>query len=150
METEHIIPATLLRDFVHAGAAIFTLHSSVSGKRYTFKVSASEPSEQYPERCWFVSLLTGPDNTADYHYIGRIAKHRGGLEFRAKHPHPAADAFGWFHPRAVNGTLPATCGVTHAGRCARCARLLTVPESVATGFGPDCAAMLGIVIRAVG
>jgi Family of unknown function (DUF6011) len=31
-----------------------------------------------------------------------------------------------------------------SGRCARCARKLTVPASLHRGFGPDCAAQLGI------
>jgi hypothetical protein len=32
----------------------------------------------------------------------------------------------------------------HAGRCGRCGKTLTVPESKATGLGPDCAAALQV------
>ena len=30
----------------------------------------------------------------------------------------------------------------HEGRCGRCARRLTVPASVASGIGPECAKMV--------
>jgi hypothetical protein len=29
--------------------------------------------------------------------------------------------------------------IWHSGRCGRCSRRLTVPESIAAGIGPDCA-----------
>lgn len=32
----------------------------------------------------------------------------------------------------------------HVGRCGRCARPLTVPESILNGIGPDCAAKYGV------
>ena len=32
----------------------------------------------------------------------------------------------------------------HEGRCGRCGRALTVPESIDTGFGPHCAAEMGV------
>lgn len=32
--------------------------------------------------------------------------------------------------------------IFHEGRCGRCGRVLTVPESVETGFGPECAGRL--------
>jgi hypothetical protein len=34
--------------------------------------------------------------------------------------------------------------IWHRGFCAKCGKALTVPESILTGVGPDCAAMLGI------
>jgi hypothetical protein len=30
------------------------------------------------------------------------------------------------------------CTVHHEGRCGRCGRTLTVPESIESGFGPEC------------
>jgi hypothetical protein len=56
-----------------------------------------------------------------------------------------ARGFAWFWKTLNGGTFPATFEFWHEGRCAACARRLTVPQSIATGFGPDCAARFGIV-----
>lgn len=42
--------------------------------------------------------------------------------------------------RIVDGKteLPPNYGMFHAGRCGRCGRLLTTPESIESGLGPDC------------
>jgi hypothetical protein len=38
--------------------------------------------------------------------------------------------------------LPKGLKVHHEGRCCRCGRKLTVPESIETGLGPECASRL--------
>lgn len=46
----------------------------------------------------------------------------------------------WVMARLQSGNgLPETVEVWHEGRCARCARRLTVPESIILGLGPECA-----------
>lgn len=57
-----------------------------------------------------------------------------------------ARGFAWFWRTLNGGTFPATFEFWHEGRCAACARRLTVPQSIATGFGPECAERLGIVM----
>ena len=57
-----------------------------------------------------------------------------------------ARGFAWFWRTLNGGTFPATFEFWHEGRCAACARRLTVPNSIATGFGPECADRLGIVM----
>jgi hypothetical protein len=47
-------------------------------------------------------------------------------------------AFAWFWDRLRNGNLPEQVEVHHEGRCGRCGRALTVPESIESGFGPEC------------
>jgi hypothetical protein len=37
------------------------------------------------------------------------------------------------------GRIPETVEIWHEGRCCRCGRRLTVPESIYAGIGPDCA-----------
>jgi hypothetical protein len=32
----------------------------------------------------------------------------------------------------------------HAGKCGRCGRKLTVPQSIETGIGPECASIMGL------
>jgi hypothetical protein len=36
------------------------------------------------------------------------------------------------------GILGATLEFWHEGRCGRCGRRLTVPDSIASGYGPEC------------
>jgi hypothetical protein len=42
-----------------------------------------------------------------------------------------------------NQELPGGYKIHHEGRCGKCGRLLTVPESVETGIGPECAKRMG-------
>lgn len=50
-----------------------------------------------------------------------------------------AKGFAWFWRTLTSGReFPAGFEFWHEGRCARCSRRLTVPESVASGFGPEC------------
>lgn len=51
-----------------------------------------------------------------------------------------ARGFAWFW-RTLNSENPFPEGFEfwHEGRCGKCARRLTVPESIAQGFGPECA-----------
>lgn len=61
---------------------------------------------------------------------------------------PSAKAFRWIFDKLTAGAelVAGTHRVIlrHEDACARCARPLTVPASIDTGFGPDCAAKLGI------
>jgi hypothetical protein len=51
--------------------------------------------------------------------------------------------FGWLWRRLTQGQdLPDKVEVWHEGRCGKCSRRLTVPESIATGLGPVCASRL--------
>lgn len=125
------------RQFILAGNARFTLRSKLSGKRFTFKVR--RPSADRPH---FVSLLTGSDNEADYTFFGTIFGD-GHFKHSAKSSiGPEAESvkvFAWFaRLLAQVTTLPENLEVHHEGRCGRCGRALTVPESIESGFGPEC------------
>lgn len=134
--------------FMLAGNATFTLTSAATGSRFTFKVTRKEDGKP-----WSVRLLTGPDNDADYSYIGCLIwdkakyahprflprKRKEGEEVPAEPP-PSERAIDWFVGKALRSddTFKRVT-VHHAGRCGRCGRTLTVPESIETGFGPECA-----------
>lgn len=125
-----------IRAFILSGNARFTLVSKRSGKRYTYRVSKKKGDAQPP--IWFVSVLTGPDNTADYQYIGftRGFQLFGGSKGNASHPaYRGLDyLMGWLGNKQVPGDIE----FWHEGRCGRCARALTDPESIARGYGSEC------------
>jgi len=145
-DTNSMIPSAELvgdgiLDFVTAGNAIFTVTTPKTGARFTYRVKKSDDGNVY-----FVSLLTGPDNINDYRFIGTVFP-GSGFKHSAKST-VGADAasvkvFAWFDSSLRAGTLPAATKVHHAGRCGRCARVLTVPESIESGIGPDCAGKMG-------
>ena len=59
--------------FILAGNAYFTVRSAKTGVRYTFRISLNKSGQKSGWKpMHFVSLLTGPDNTADYTYLGAI------------------------------------------------------------------------------
>lgn len=122
-----------IQAFILGGKAVFTVANPETGNRYTYRVRASKDG-----RVHFVSLLTGSDNESDYSYIGFIrdgAFFHGGAKSRAGRNAPGVVAFGWVWRKRAN---PAPAEVWHEGRCCRCGRKLTVPESIATGMGPEC------------
>lgn len=145
-ESHKIEDAAGILQFITAGRAVFTLVSKASGERRTFRVAA--PKDAQPgDALRFVSLLTGPDNTTNYEYVGLVTKIGEELVTRAsrgKTPTQPLLAIGWLlaqAQRALAGSPSKLDQVEfwHEGRCCRCGRRLTVPDSIASGIGPECA-----------
>jgi hypothetical protein len=123
--------------FVKAGKALFTIQNNDTAGRFTFKVKRFDKAED--KEIWFVSVLNGPDNYSNYRYVGTIF----GSDFRhtkksISKDSPAYKAFAWFNKRMNKNSLPENVKVYHEGRCGRCGRKLTVPESITAGYGPEC------------
>lgn len=128
------------KQFVTAGKAVFTVQS-VTGRHYTYRVS-DNPYRTGVRKSWFVSLLTGPDNTSDYTYLGMLDE-SGNYWPTRKTTLPESSepvrVLRWaLRLVFTGGQVPAGYSLFHAGRCGRCGRQLTTPESVAAGLGPDC------------
>jgi hypothetical protein len=129
--------------WLFAGRAIFTVRNSKTGNRFTYSISKNKKDE----KLFWVAVLRGPDNTSDYTPLGRIVNNdSGGTYLRNRSSRIGEDAqshkvFAWFFQQLSAGTLPDFIEIWHAGRCGRCGRLLTVPESISRGIGPECASM---------
>lgn len=133
----HPVKADLLKSFLFAGNATATFVSEKTGVRFTFKVR--KPKADSPT---FVSLLSGPDNENDYSFLGTLFDN--GIYCHGKKSHvspsaPSAVAARWVVERVMQDKPLNGCQVFHEGRCGRCNRKLTVPESIETGLGPECA-----------
>lgn len=131
------------RRFVLAGKAVVTLANTATGGRFTFKVTRSKDGDKR-EPTYFVKVLAGPDNSSDYRYVGFVRHEQfihGGAKSFADKSAPSVVAFEWFTRRVLFGTSPVSdkLAVYHEGRCGRCGRRLTVPESIESGLGPECA-----------
>jgi hypothetical protein len=126
--------------FITAGRAVFTV-SNPAGERYTYRVQKS--GDESRPAAWFVSLLTGPDNRHDYTYLGMLNPADGAVRLtrasRYTDDSVPVRVIRWAVRLAWNGRdLPEGYKVHHEGRCGRCARALTVPASIESGFGPEC------------
>lgn len=125
-------------EFFTGGNAIFTV-TNPSGEHYTYRIR--KPRRDMP---FFVQLLSGPDNTNDYTYIGIYAANVPRLVLTAKSKLPADSkpvlVFTWAARQVARGReLPQGYSIQHEGRCCRCGRRLTVRESIESGIGPECA-----------
>lgn len=144
----------ITKTFLTAGRAIFTLELATTFAQannlpphYTFKIKKKEAEKQGERDAYFISLLTGPNNTSDYTYLGLLNKESGDV-ILTKASKYQADS--WV-VKLLRRTLirvwageqkmleDAGFSLHHEGRCGRCGRVLTVPESVESGLGPECA-----------
>lgn len=147
-------PLLLPAEFMLAGNAYFTVLSVKTGTRFTFRVHRADPEPGHANapRLWFVSVLTGPDNGEDYSYLGLIRPPQGqpdgplsyehGRKSRVRPEAPSAVAARWVLGRLLRNLPLPNCEVYHEGRCGRCGRRLTVPESIESGYGPECISRL--------
>jgi hypothetical protein len=131
----------ITKAFLTAGHAIFTVEGM--GQHWTYKVTASDDGKVY-----FVALLTGPDNTSDYTYLGIMLPETGIVRL-TKASKFTPDTLAVRVIQRVTARLYAGDAeviesngwkLHHVGKCGRCGRPLTTPESVESGIGPICAA----------
>lgn len=142
MDTPTIAILASPKDFVLAGNARFTLVNEETGNRLTYRVRECEDKPSLH----FVSVLSGPDNENHYSYLGCIwdgQTYKHGAKSKISEDAQSAKAFTWLWKRLDSGAeLPEQVKVYHEGYCGRCGRLLTVPESVESGFGPVCTKLM--------
>lgn len=115
---------------------IITMRSLRTGEHRTFRVWTQKDDATFLPGCRLVGMLTGSDNESDYRSFGQVV-HDGQIRLWRKH----ADerfyqwvAMALMHPERVTEQVE----FSFEGRCRRCDRLLTTPESVASGLGPTC------------
>lgn len=159
------VPWHLCLDYLLAGRAVVTLVDVATTKRHTYFVSRATDDEKQPDGTvkevekdrWFVHVLHGSGDGRRYSYIGVIDDVHGVRRFRttkgtkkaaatAENINLIGDTTKWL----VDGVEAShKIKFWHRGFCARCCAALTVPSSIATGFGPDCAKMMGIAMKKV-
>ncbi len=138
---ENKLPADKALSFLLAGKAFVTFRSEKTQTRYTYRIVQAKDKE-----LWFVSLLIGPENSTSYSYLGVIQNNSFRLTPKSRLPIGSVPvkAFKWVFDRLVKGIEPKDVEIWHEGKCGRCGRLLTVPESIERGIGPECAGLMGI------
>jgi len=127
--------------YLLAGRAVFTVVNRNTGNRFTFKVTLAEKRANNEPATWFVAALSGPDNQSHYRYLGKIWHSQyAPNHHKAPADWPTQRVASWLLKQVLIGAeLPEGVEILHSGRCGRCGRLLTDPESINRGLGPECA-----------
>jgi hypothetical protein len=133
----------LTKEFVTAGKAIFTVHNP-TGTHFTYRVKSQPSLFNKNETVFMIGLLDGPDNTKNYKYVGMLNSN-GTIRYTKKSKVDAtelsAKVFNWAMKVVWQGKqneLPNGYGIKNEGKCGRCGRPLTTPESIDSGLGPEC------------
>ena len=144
--------SNVTKQFVLAGRSIFTVELADDYRlkhnlkpHYTFRVDHKAANGKWKE-AWFVKYLTGSDNTRDYSYVGTLDVEHGKVWTSAKSKLQDNSLILKLLNRTLeviwNGDISPMIDkgfrLHHEGRCGKCARLLTTPESVERGIGPEC------------
>lgn len=123
--------------FILGGNALFTVKYSKTGVRYTYKVLV----ERNDMESLRVYVMCGNDNTKDYKKIGYIKIQNTRPEYHPLSYTESLDSSVFFDNIFLNlliGLYMPLLEIWHEGRCCRCGRTLTVPESIEMGIGPEC------------
>ena len=150
----------LTKEFLLAGRATFTVTTSQEfrdamqakypGKpqprdRWTFKITHKAASGKWGET-WFVAYLAGSDNEGDYKSFARLNPETGSVTLNRNCGLLETSWIVRIVGRVIKAIFEdrgaeieaAGFRVMHAGKCAKCARTLTTPESLDRGFGEEC------------
>lgn len=133
----------ITKEFLTAGKATFTIENTETAKHITFRVLRGRKTEKYPKPLLFVSVMRGNDNEQSYAYMGVLDENTLELKLTARSRFQELDvlvrAFRYAVARIL-ANVPDTDKVKihHEGRCGRCRRILTNPDSIESGIGPEC------------
>lgn len=119
-------------EFILGGKAIFTTLNTQTGNRFTFKVNKGKKD------IYFVSVLTGP---SIYEYIGTFTSSTSfkiGQKSRITEQSTSYKVFYYILNHLRKGDLLPQIEIWHEGKCAKCGKSLTDPDSIKTGWGPYC------------
>lgn len=131
------------KHFLTAGKATVTLENTSTKKHQTYRITRGKKTQQFPDPALFVSVMTGADNESTYSYMGVLAEDLSELRLtkRSRFMQDSLAVLGFrYLLRRVASQIPDSemIKVHHSGRCGRCSRLLTHPDSIESGIGPEC------------
>lgn len=122
--------------YIFGGDAVLTLVNPQTGSRFTYRVRGKDADTG--GRLFFVQVLVGPNNREDYQFLGTVfpnGEYRHGRKSPLREDAPSARAWAWLMRNMEHPGVE----VWHEGKCSKCGRALTDPESIVRGLGPVCA-----------
>lgn len=120
--------------FFTLGRAVFTV-SNPGGERYTFKISKPKTKDIF-----FANLVNG--SQSGNAYLGVYSPDTNTVRSTFKSVYKTGEkpfeVLAWALRATANQSIPAGYAIQHEGKCGRCGRELTTPESIEAGIGPEC------------
>lgn len=141
---------SLTDKFLLAGRALFTV-TNPKGDHYVYRVKQVE--SEWPlgsgkkSMAYFVSVkASGGDRP--FRYVGMLNTATGAIKCTGKSVFlPGTkeyDVAVWACQAVITRkVIPVGYRIEHAGKCGKCGRTLTDPESIERGIGPECWTRLG-------
>lgn len=117
-----------------------TIVNKTTGEHRTFKIHTVQKGNLQGKR--ILSLLTGSDNESDYRAFAFITDDDHVAVWRKFRGTGHWNAYAYMIEQIIINQNPEwTAKYDHLleGRCLRCNRKLTHPDSITLGIGPECA-----------
>jgi len=141
------------KNFFSGGRALFTV-SKENGPKYTFRIDCKldHTRKQFEKNGpYFVKVFKGTENNnyKHYKYLGLYNSNIGKVFLTGKSLFSSNSVefktVNWAISTIFNG-LPIPNGyfIQHEGKCSKCGRVLTTPESINNGIGPECFKQLSL------
>lgn len=118
-----------------------TIENTNRGTHRTFQVRTQPDDAKFAPGTRILSLLTGSDNESDYLGFAFVRDEQVILwkKYRTEQYQRLVDVL--LRPEHYESL---GCRYLYEGRCRRCNRTLTTPESIQSGIGPVCAEKGGL------
>lgn len=149
---------SISKGFLFAGRATLVAENANTDEHFTFRVGSAEsewPLGSGQKHITYFLNVKAPGgkrwpngSQSPWRYIGILRKEDGHIKPTGKSEFTKGDKFydvaAWTVRAVVEGKmLPAGYAIRHAGKCGKCGRELTDPESLDRGIGPDCWEQMG-------
>lgn len=134
--------------FMLAGKSEFILHSTKTNGDFKFKLDKKDSKYNAGEFVYFVFLKMG--RTDQYAGVMRFNPNSSEFEFKEKDGGPVKAnsieirSLMFVINKLYREEAVQYLEVYHVGKCGKCGKKLTTPESILTGLGPSCSKSLGI------
>lgn len=124
-----------IKTYIFSGNATFTIESTSykPSQRYTYKVTKQKREKEV----YKIGVMYGTDNTK-YRYVGTYYRQKKSIFIKDKERKNTLFIRALFNILEYDREIPYNCHFYQSNKCACCGRLLTTPESLARGYGPEC------------
>lgn len=122
---------------------IYTLTNLQTGNHRTFRIRTIRKGKLADRR--IVEMLVGSDNNNDYQAFGFVAGEYIDVwrRFQGNGKPSFHDKIAKLLMAMFSAQGPQGIDMQESRICMRCNRTLTTPESIATGYGPECIQHVG-------
>lgn len=147
-ENKRIINNNVALRFVLAGKCEFTMVSGKTGAKIEYKLQKKASTKAGLEFIYFLNTKIG----SDYVYCGILSYDESVGEFkffkgqkgRLDNEHINVKSLLFVLNNLNKGITNLNIRIYHVGKCGRCSKKLTTPESIMTGLGPECSKKCGV------